>query len=535
VSVRDLSSLLRALKLGLVALTLMSVGVMGGLLLSTSIRDGRPEPTSTMAAAQQGTPATRGTAEPVDMVPQALLTHPESGADPLQSPFAELARRVLPAVVSIESRKMVAHPPVTGPEGEMFRRLFPDQGGEGGEGDGEIEMPSSGSGFIIDSHGYVFTNDHVVSGSETMTVRTGDGRTFEAHLIGTDPGTDVAVVKMDVPPGDPPLPTLPLGDSDEMRVGDWAIAIGNPLGELEGTLTVGVISAKGRKDLRIMGGGPVYQDFIQTDASINFGNSGGPLVNVRGEVVGINSAVNPTGQGLGFSIPINLVRKVAIELIRTGTVRRGYLGILPQPITAEVREGWEMPGLAGILVGSVEKETPAERSGLKVGDVILEFNRKTVRDVPDFRALVAEAGVGVSVPIRYLRDGREATLQVVLDERPDTPTPPAELETPAPEEPKPAQEHWIGAVFQDIDDELVKSLELDVEEGVVLTELDPAGIAAQAGLRVGDVIREVNRKPVASAGETERALETARKAMKPIVFLMQRGTATTFVSVRPPG
>ena len=320
-----------------------------------------------------------------------------------QSPFAELARRVLPAVVSVETRKMVAHPRVTGPEGEMFRRLFPDQGGEdGGEGDGEIEMPSSGSGFIFDSHGYVFTNDHVVSGSETMTVRTGDGRTFEAHLIGTDPGTDVAVVKMDVPAGDAPLPTVPLGDSDEMRVGDWAIAIGNPLGELEGTLTVGVISAKGRKDLRIMGGGPVYQDFIQTDASINFGNSGGPLVNVRGEVVGINSAVNPTGQGLGFSIPINLARKVAIELIRTGTVRRGYLGILPQPITAEVREGWEMPGLAGILVGSVEKETPAERSGLLVGDVILEFNRKPVRDVPGLPCPGGGSGSGSQRPRRVL-------------------------------------------------------------------------------------------------------------------------------------
>ncbi len=532
-----LDALLRSLKYSLIALTLVSVGVMAGLLLSTSIPDHRAGTTTTTAAALRSTDAAAPPARNGNEVPPALLAQPRSGVDPLESPFAELARRVLPAVVSVEGRRMVAHPRVDGPQGEMFRRLFPDSGGEDDEGgEGEIEMPSSGSGFIIDGAGYVFTNDHVVSGSETMTVRTGDGRSFDAHLVGTDPGTDVAVVKMDLPEGGAPLPTVPLGDSDEVRVGDWAVAIGNPLGELEGTLTVGVVSAKGRKDLRIMGGGPVYQDFIQTDASINFGNSGGPLVNVRGEVIGINSAVNPTGQGLGFSIPINLARKVAIELIRTGTVRRGYLGILPQPVTAEVREGWDMPDLAGILVGSVEKQTPAERSGLKVGDVILEFNGKPVRAVPDFRALVAEAGVGVNVPLKVLRDGREKIVQVVLDERPDTPEPPVESqqETPA-EEPAPAEGHWLGALLQDIDAELAASLELAVEEGVAIAEMDEMGLAARSGLRVGDVILQINRQAVGSAGEAEQLLENAHKLLKPIVFLIQRGTATSFLAVRPEG
>jgi len=403
--------------------------------------------------------------------------------------------------------------------------MFPDTG-DGDEGD--IQVPSSGSGFIIDPSGFVLTNDHVVNGSETLTVHLEDGTELDAWLVGSDPGTDVAVIKVDLPAGMDPLPVVPLGNSDELRVGDWAIAIGNPLGELEGTFTVGVISAIGRRNLQIVGGGPLYQDFLQTDASINFGNSGGPLVNVRGEVIGINSAVNPTGQGLGFTIPINMVREVALELIRSGTVHRGYLGIIPQAVTAEIREAWDNPDLDGILVGSVEGGTPADQGGLKVGDVILEFNRSRVTEVSDFRALVAQAGVGEEVPILLLRDGKEQNLNVVLAERPDTPEPPPHrIQSP----------HGLdlGFRFEDISDSLVENYELPVQEGVVVTGVDVGSPARRGGLREGDVILEVNRSHVGSKIQVEREMIRARNLGKPVVFLVQRGTTTTYVSVRSEG
>lgn len=528
---RDLNDMLRSIKLLLIGLTLISVGVVSGLLLSTTLPLGQPRTRATLASPAAVPPPVRSEAAPDRpdarrlSVPGALTTHPEDAEAPLTSPFTGLAKRVVPAVVSVESRKMMNHPHMTGPQADLFRRLFPDRGGDGNdEGDDQIEVPSSGSGFIIDDAGYIFTNDHVVSGSDKLTVHLADGRTYEAWLVGTDPGTDVAILKVDPAEGDPPLPTLPLGDSDEVGVGDWAIAIGNPLGELEGTLTVGVISAKGRKDLRIAGGGPAYQDFIQTDASINFGNSGGPLMNARGEAIGINSAINPTAQGLGFAIPINMARRVGIELIRTGTVRRGYLGIVPQEVTQDVRDAWDMPGVGGILVGSVEDGTPAKEGGLEVGDVILEFNGKTVGDVSDFREAVAEAGVGVDVPVHFLRDGKNLNIHVVLAERPDTVEPP-------PIHDATGEGHWLGAETKDIDSGLVDRLELSVKKGVVVTDVTSGTPADRGGLRVGDVILEVNRHDVKTRKELDRELSAAKDAGKPMVFLVRRGTTTTFVAV----
>jgi serine protease Do len=415
---------------------------------------------------------------------------------------------------------------VNGPGGDLFHRLFPDSGDKDeGDGDEQIEIPSSGSGFIIDPAGYVFTNDHVIEGSNEMTLHLSDGRTYEAWLVGRDPGTDVAVLKIDRPQGDPALPTVPLGNSDEIRVGDWAIAIGNPMGELEGTLTVGIVSAKGRKDLRIAGGGPTYQDFIQTDASINFGNSGGPLVNARGEVIGINSAVNPTGQGLGFTIPINMAREVAVELIQSGTIRRGFLGILPQEITEDIRQAFDLPASEGILVGNVQPDTPAQDGGLEAGDVILEFNDESVSTVPEFRALVARAGVGVDVPIKLLRKGEPMGIHVVLAERPDTPTPPR----------RHAREPdalWLGATFSDISVPLAKEYALDRTKGVVVTKVRGGSQASQSGLREGDIVLEVNRIAVESKREVDDALGKARDDGKPAVLLIERGGNTAFVTIR---
>jgi serine protease Do len=550
---KDFDVMLRQVRLLLVGLTLVSIGVVAGLLLSTTLPVDGPRSTVTGAApgAAPGAETVTEEASRDSRVPEALNGVPKSDQDSLTSPFVELARRVVPAVVSVESRRTVSHPRISGPRGDFFRRLFPDdededgdedgdENGDENEGEGEdeedegdipdqgIEIPSSGSGFIIDGTGYILTNDHVVAGSEALSIHMADGRTFEAWLVGTDPGTDVAVVKIDLPPGDPALPTVPLGNSDEIRVGDWAIAVGNPLGELEGTLTVGVISAKGRRDLRIAGGGPLYQNFIQTDASINFGNSGGPLVNARGEVIGINSAVNPTGQGLGFTIPINMAREVAVELIQSGTIRRGFLGVVPQEVNTEIRQAWEMPDLEGILLGSVEAGTPAADAGLEVGDVILEFNGVEVRNVPEFRALVARAGVGVDVPIRLLRDGDPQDVDVVLAERPDTQAPPSRRTAPS-EEPE------LGATLEDISGDLIEAYELSRDSGVVVTGTDSGGAARRGGLREGDVILEINKEPIGSKHDAEVQLERAQRRGKPVVFLVERGSSTTYISVRLDG
>jgi Do/DeqQ family serine protease len=510
----------RRVRMALTGVLLATGGLLLGIVLTTALPSGGPRNAVSSAPAGAIPPDSQRLE-----VPRALGEPGRPSVPLTESPFVQVVQQVLPAVVSIEARRTMTHPPVEGPQRELFRELFPEGPDSTG---GEIQVPSNGSGFIIDGMGYVLTNDHVVTGSETMTVHLADGRTFEAWLVGTDPGTDVAVLKLDVVAGGDPLPTISLGDSEEMRVGDWAIAIGNPLGELEGTVTVGIISAKGRKDLLIAGGGPAYQDFLQTDASINFGNSGGPLVNTRGEVIGINSAVNPSGQGIGFAIPINMVRKVAAELIRTGTIRRGYLGIFPQPVTAELREAWDLPGLKGILVGSVEEGTPAAEGGIEVGDVILAFNGKPVEEVADFRALVADAGVGEGVPIRLLRGGKEKDYRVVLAERPGAPTPPARRA-------RESDAGVLGATLVDITEKLRHDFGLEAESGVVVSEVRGGSPAREGGLRPGDRVLEINRTRIATAEEAQNEVNKAHSGKKPLVILVQRGSTTTYVSIRLEG
>lgn len=497
----------RKIRMLLTGVLLVAAGLMGGLVLSTTLPNG-PRSASSQDEKNQKLE-----------VPQNLTTVPNPKGPLATSPFVQVAKQVIPAVVSVESRHTMNHPAIEGPQEDLFRQLFPDS-----SDDGKIEVPSSGSGFIIDAAGFLLTNDHVVTGSETQTVHLSDGRSYEAWLVGTDPGTDIAVLKLDPAPGDPPLPVVPLGDSDEMQVGDWAMAVGNPLGELEGTVTVGIISAKGRRDLVIAGGGPAYQDYIQTDASINFGNSGGPLVNARGEVIGINSAINPNGQGIGFAIPVNMARKVAAELIKNGTIHRGYLGIFPQEITSDIRQAWELKDQKGVLVGSVESGTPASQAGLEVGDIILAFNGSKVADVPAFRSLVAEAGVGVGVPIHLLRDGKPQDLRVVLAERPGTPEPPVRHSHHTESGP-------FGATLSNISGKLKDEYELQIDYGVVVTEVRGNSPARRGGLRVGDVVLEINREKIKDAREASDRVTDAQEKEKPVVFLVQRGTTTTYLSV----
>ena len=449
----------------------------------------------------------------------------------LESPFTTIADRTLPGVVSIETKRNVTgadgpYSQFEGPYGDFFRRLFPETPQTPQQNRQHIRIPSSGSGFIIDHAGYILTNNHVVRDAAEITVTLNDHRKFKARVVGTDPGTDVAVIKI-VGAGD--LPVVPLGDSDEIRIGDWAIAIGNALGELDGTLTVGVISAKGRTNLAIQGGAPSYQNFIQTDASINFGNSGGPLLNIRGEAIGINTAVNPSGEGIGFAIPINIASSISKQLIATGKVTRGYLGILPQELTPELADNWGIRGSHGVLVGGVSTNTPASQAGFLVKDVITDFDGKPVDDVQRFRLLVAETPVNKRVSVRVLRNGKPRDLAVTLAERPPEDQV-AKADTQAP-----SQSDWLGIQVSALGSDGTEEFNLRDKTGVVVTDVTEGSGADDSGLRPGDVIKEVNDTPIKDMVEYTHAVDAARRKnpAKPVVFLIKRGDATQFVAVEP--
>ena len=500
---------IRAAKVLLVAGSLLIVGIVVGFILAGQL----------------------------NLSPESVAK--ESGAQAvssLESPFTQIADRTLPGVVSIESKRKVESGggqqyQFEGPYGDFFRRLFPETpqgpGGQGGprgqQQPQQMKIPSSGSGFIIDKEGHILTNNHVVRDASDITVTLSDHRKFKAKVIGADPSTDVAIIKID---GTGSFPSIPLGDSDEIRIGDWAIAIGNALGELDGTLTVGVISSKGRSNLQIVGGSPAYQYFIQTDASINFGNSGGPLLNIRGEAIGINTAINPSGEGIGFAIPINLAKNISRQLIASGKVTRGYLGIMPQELTPELAETWGIKNTKGILVGSVSSDTPASEAGFKVKDVITAFDGKSVDDVQRFRFLVADTPVKKKVKVDILRAGQPRELYVTLAERPGDDVLRRQEVTPA---------TWLGMAVEPVTGDFAKENNLREKEGVVVVEVAPGSGADDAGLERGDVIKEVNDRAVKDVYEYNDALEQARtkNPKKPVVLLIKRGDSTQFVAVQP--
>ena len=435
-----------------------------------------------------------------------------------ESPFVGVVDKALPAVVFIDVRKKVADGGDSNdPQEEMFRRFF------GGNGNSHPRVqPSSGSGFIIDTQGHVLTNNHVVRDADDITVTLNDRRTFKAKVVGADPETDVAVIKID---GDH-LPVLPLGDSDQLRVGDWAIAIGNPLGQLRGSVTVGIISAQGRSDLNIWGGTPQYQDFIQTDASINFGNSGGPLCNIRGEAIGINTAINTSGQGIGFAIPINLVKHVSDQLMASGKVQRAWLGISLAELTPELAEGFGLSEQKGILVQDVLPGTPAEKAGLRRNDVIVEFDGQSVSDLPKFRLKVADTKVGSRVAVVVLRDGKRMPFSVMLSERPKdgvanaTPQDSDRGDAPL----------MAGLRVREITAEEKASAKVD--GGVVVTDVADASAADEAGIQAGDIIEQVGGKSVTSAEQLSKMLKDAKGTRKHAALLVYRDGRASFIPLR---
>jgi len=381
---------------------------------------------------------------------------------------------------------------------------------------GRQRQQSLGSGFIIDADGSILTNNHVVENAQKIVVKLlGDEQEYEAKVVGRDSKTDIAVIKINTKTN---LPTANFGDSDKLEVGEWVVAIGNPFG-LDSTVTSGIVSAKGRH----IGQGP-YDNFIQTDASINPGNSGGPLINLRGEVIGINTAIfSRTGgnMGIGFAIPVNLAKELLPQLRGKGKVTRGYLGVLIQKVTPEIAESLGMEHGYGALVANVSKDGPAEKAGVKVGDVIVEFDGKEVKDSGDLPIIVARTPVDKKVRMKVLRDKKEVMLGVAVGELKEE-----EVVASVPEKGE------LGMTVQKVTPQMAESLGLEKPEGVVVTDVESGSAADEAGIRRGDVIVQIDRKPVRSVDEYKKSIAGIRKG-KGVLFLVKRGDSTLFLALKP--
>ncbi len=479
----------------------VAVGLVFGLALAGTLRL-QPEPLAQSAS--------------TDAVNAAVAPLP--GAD-LQSPFVAVVERTAPAVVSIDTRRKVGSGQAEAPDNELFRRFFGDPPVGSGRGR-SMTIPSSGSGFIIDREGRILTNNHVVRDASEINVVLSDKRSFKAKVVGQDPATDVAVIQISAPGN---LPVLPLGDSDNIKVGEWVLAIGNPLGELQGTVTSGIVSARGRSSLNIAGGAPDYQDFIQTDASINFGNSGGPLVNLRGEAIGINTAINAQGQGIGFAIPINLAKHIAEQLVASGKVVRGFLGVEPAELTPDLAESYGVAPDAGIVVKQLVDDSPASRAGIRRGDIITSFDGTRVKDVTGFRLKVADTPVDKRVQVGVLRDGKRSDVSVTLANR-DVMLAQATGRGGGGSEGGPSNEggstaSGIGATVRELNDREREALGPRVH-AVVVTGVEEGGPADEAGIEEGSLILEANGRDVEAPADLGAAVRPAKSSGRPMRVLV---------------
>ncbi len=395
--------------------------------------------------------------------------------------FSQLAEEARPAVVNIRTVKTIKG------GGRVFRHFFGNPFEERnpfspfpeGEPSPDFKQRSLGSGFIIDREGYIVTNNHVIEDADQIKVRLADGKEFDAKVVGRDPNTDLALIRIEAVAD---LTPLPLGDSDKLPIGSWVVAIGSPFG-LEQTVTAGIVSAKGR----IIGSGP-YDDFIQTDASINPGNSGGPLLNLNGEVVGINTAIVAQGQGIGFAIPMTLARNVIAQLKEHGEVTRGWLGVGIQDLTPELAEYHGIKDEKGVLVTEVFKGDPAEQAGIKAKDVIIAVDGKTVDSARDLSTTIAGIPVGKRTKITLIREGREQTVSVEIAKRKDTERVAKEPST---------EEESLGLQVVELTAETARQFgHAENDSGVVVVSVEPGSKAETAGFRQGDLVKEMNRKPV---------------------------------------
>lgn len=446
----------------------------------------------------RGASAQKATTSAAAAAPRAIVSGLPS--------FADIAEQVMPAVVSVKSTDIVkpgagGRTPFHG-EGGPFDFFFPPNGRKAPQEEEERPERSGGTGFIIESDGWILTNNHVVEGADKVEVEVGEKDTYKARVVGKDPATDLALLKIE---GDRPFPTVKLGDAERLRVGDWVMAIGDPL-NFSKTVTVGVVSGKGRQ-AGLSRATQNFENLIQTDAAINFGNSGGPLVNVNGEVIGINTAISRFAQNIGFAVPINIAQRLLPQL-KKGKVVRGYLGVTIAPIDKAYQEAFGLKTADGALVQGVEKGMPGEKAGLRHGDVITRVDDVVVKNNRDLIDYVAGKAPGTKVTVSFIRDGKEKTAVATLDTRAVD----GEKAEPQPEEAE--AKETIGVTIANIGAENRRGYQIDksAQKGVVITHVKPVSAAADANLAEGDVILEVNGTEIGTVAEYQAEMKKAAKA-----------------------
>ncbi|HVN24596.1 MAG TPA: DegQ family serine endoprotease [Syntrophorhabdales bacterium] len=443
--------------------------------------------------------------------PKSVGTHQPAFSGGLPQ-FTTLVKEVSPSVVNISTTTVVKGMD----QGERFMGPFREFFGEdffekffGDHPQREFKQRSLGSGFIIDKEGYILTNNHVVEKASAIKVRLKDGKEYDAKVVGKDSKTDIAVIKISTKNG---VTVAPLGDSDKLEVGEWVLAVGNPFG-LEHTVTAGIVSAKGR----VIGQGP-YDDFIQTDASINPGNSGGPLFNLKGEVVGINTAIVSGGTGIGFAIPINLAKSLLPQLKSKGKVVRGWLGVVIQKVTPELAKSFNLKESEGALVSDVMEDSPASKADIHRGDVIISFDGNRIKEMEQLPKLVAGTEVGKKVKLGLIRDGKNIEVDITVGELKDEKREAREA---------PETEKNYGLVVQNITPEIARHLNLKDRRGVIVTDIQPGSPAENADLRAGDIIAEINKKPVRNVVDFKEIMKSAN-LKNGIVILVKRENVTFY-------
>ena len=459
--------------------------------------------------------ATRGIAQTYSNEDLAIL-------DKSSKAFVNVVKQAKPAVVNIKVEKTTtSNPRGLGPEdmfnNPFFEQFFGPQFRNRQQQPQEYKQQGQGSGFIISKDGFILTNNHVVDGADSIKVTLSDNRDFDAKVIGTDPQTDVALIKISDPQN---LPVLPLGDSANLEAGEWVIAIGNPFG-LSQTVTVGVVSATGRSSVGIS----EYENFIQTDAAINPGNSGGPLINGRGEAVGINTALfSRTGgyMGIGFAIPINMVKSVEGQLQKQGKVTRGWLGVAIQNVTKELAESFGLKQSGGILVSEVQQDSPASAAGLQQGDVILRLDGIELKDVSDLRNRVAMLQPKSTAMLDIMRDGRDKKIQVSIGEQP------SDFSKGGQGADNDSFLEQYGLSLQELTPELAKKFDYGIHSGLIVSDVVQGSPADAAGLKAGQLVEEVNRQRVSNMKDLDAVLQQAKSDTK-VLLRVRAGNYSTYV------